>query len=129
VPATTNYVTDKSGVGPFTRAELSAKILAGDTLSFMGVPPVSARRMGLDRDLNGTLDGDEPLPALTATWSDLDILISWPTNTMGTVLESTESLSSPDWRAETSVQTVDIDRFRVNVLMTNQNRFYRLRGL
>jgi len=129
VPATTNYVTDKSGVGPFTRAELSAKILAGDTLSFMGVPPVSARRMGLDRDLNGTLDGDEPLPALTATWSDLDILISWPTNTMGTVLESTESLSSPDWRAETSVQTVDIDRFRVNVPMTNQNRFYRLRGL
>jgi len=36
-PSTTNYVTDKTDVGPFTHIELVAKVTAGDTLT---VPPV-----------------------------------------------------------------------------------------
>lgn len=54
-----NYKSDKSSVGLFTHAQLQAKIAAGDTLSFTGVPPGSGVRMGIDRDLNGQFDGDQ----------------------------------------------------------------------
>jgi hypothetical protein len=57
-PSSNDYVADRTGLGPFTRAELLAKIAAGDTLSLMGVPPGSGVRMGIDRDLDGRLDGD-----------------------------------------------------------------------
>jgi len=57
-PASSNYATDKTGVGPFTQAQLTAKVLAADILSVMGVPPGSGRRMGIDRNLDGILDGN-----------------------------------------------------------------------
>lgn len=57
-PASSNYTTDKTGVGPFTQAQLTAKVLAGDILKVMGVPPGSGTRMGIDRNLDGILDGN-----------------------------------------------------------------------
>ena len=57
-PATNNYRTDKTGLGPFTQAQLQAKIGAGDILNITGVPPGSGLRMGIDRDLDGVLDDD-----------------------------------------------------------------------
>ena len=60
-PNAGNYITDTTGLGPFTQAQLGLLILKGDTLSLMGVPPGSGERMGIDRDLNGVLDGDEPV--------------------------------------------------------------------
>jgi YVTN family beta-propeller protein len=59
-PATNNYLTDKTGLGPFTQAQLMLMAQKGDTLSIMGVPPGSGRRMGIDRNLDGILDGDAP---------------------------------------------------------------------
>ncbi len=59
-PATNNYLTDKTGLGPFTQAQLMLLTERGDTLSIMGVPPGSGRRMGVDRNLDGVLDGDAP---------------------------------------------------------------------
>lgn len=128
-PSTTNYVTDKIGLGPFTRADLVAKVIAGDTLSVMGVPPVSGQRMGIDRNWNGVLDGDETPPLLAAFRSGTGITISWPTNSGGVVLEFNESLSPSSWRTETMAQSVDGDRRVVALPMANQQRFYRLRGL
>src|SRR5439155_13492973 len=40
-PSSGDYLPDKTGLGPFTRSELRAKIAAGDTLSLMGVFPGS----------------------------------------------------------------------------------------
>jgi hypothetical protein len=57
-PGLDDYVTDRTGVGPFTQAQLWNKIAAGDTLTVMGVPPGSGLRMGIDRDLDGRFDGD-----------------------------------------------------------------------
>lgn len=54
-----NYKSDKTSVGLFTHAQLQTKIAAGDTLSFTGVPLGSGARMGIDRDLNGQLDGEQ----------------------------------------------------------------------
>lgn len=62
-PANDRYLSDKSGVGPFSQAELRAKIAAGDILSLTGVPLDSGVRMGIDRDLDGSLDGDAPVVA------------------------------------------------------------------
>jgi hypothetical protein len=67
-PGTNNYKTDKTGLGPFTQLQLKAKIQAGDTLSISGVPPGSGVRMGIDRDLNGELDGDGPPFSTYVEW-------------------------------------------------------------
>ncbi|MBI3817964.1 MAG: hypothetical protein HY286_04675 [Planctomycetes bacterium] len=61
--AQNNYKSDKTGVGPYTWAQLQAKALAGSTFTIMGVPVGSGQRMGIDRNMNGVLDGDEPPPA------------------------------------------------------------------
>lgn len=61
------YRADASGVGPFTFAELKAKALAGDaTVAFLGTPPGTGQRMGVDRDGDGVFDGDEQGPAITS---------------------------------------------------------------
>jgi hypothetical protein len=88
----------------------------------------SARRMAIDRNLNGVLDGDEPLPSLTAERSDAGLTISWSTNAVGAVLESSDNLSLQDWRTEVSVQTLVTDRFVATAPRVNQRRFFRLRG-
>jgi hypothetical protein len=57
-PGSGDYLADKTGLGPFTRSQLRARIAAGDTLTLMGVFPGTGVRMGIDRDLDGRLDGD-----------------------------------------------------------------------
>ena len=59
-PASSTYKSDRIGLGPYTQTQLKTKIQGGDTLTFMGVPPGTGTRMGIDRDLNGELDGDGP---------------------------------------------------------------------
>ncbi len=123
------YEADTAGLGPFTRADLVARVLAGDTLTIMGVPPASRQRLGRDRNANGVLDGDEALTALKVERSGAGILISWPTNTVGVVLEFGESLAPPNWRTETSVRSVIADRLSITVPTARHSRFYRLRSL
>jgi hypothetical protein len=59
VPSANNFTSDKTGLGPFTLPQLGSAIVNGGTLTFMGVPAGSGVRMGIDRDLNGILDGDQ----------------------------------------------------------------------
>jgi len=55
-----DFLVDRSGEGPYSAAQLLAKAGLGDALlTFTGVPPGSGPRLGLDRDLDGLLDGDE----------------------------------------------------------------------
>lgn len=58
--ASNNWQTDKTGLGPFTSQQLAVLIRLGDTLTLTGVPGGSGVRMGIDRNLNGVLDADEP---------------------------------------------------------------------
>ena len=99
----------------------------------MRVPPVFGQRRSIDHNfngvLNGVLDGEETPPLLTAVRSDTGLMISWPTNSVGALLEFTGSLSAPDWRTETSLRSPGADNVTVTVSMSAQNRFYRLRGL
>ncbi len=69
LPAQSHYTTDTTGVGPFTWTQLKNKAQAGTaTFTLMGVPPGSGLRMGVDRDLDGVLDGDEPAPVPLASF-------------------------------------------------------------
>ncbi len=68
-PTAGNYTTDTTGVGPFTQAQLTTMIQQGDTLSFMGVSPGTGARMGIDRNLDGVLNGDGPPPAWPARFA------------------------------------------------------------
>jgi DNA-binding beta-propeller fold protein YncE len=61
-PATNNYRPDTTSLAALTQAQLNTMIHNGDTLTIMGVPPGSGLRMGIDRDLDGVLDGDAPPP-------------------------------------------------------------------
>jgi YVTN family beta-propeller protein len=63
-PATATWITDRASDAPLTQAQPIAKAQQGNaTLTFMGVPPGSGTRLGIDRDLDGTLDGDEGILA------------------------------------------------------------------
>lgn len=128
LPGTKQYESDKAGVGPFTRDELVAKILAGDSLTLMGVPPGAGRRLGIDRNDDGTRDGDETAPPLSFAWSGATLTLSWPTNA-SVVLEMTTHLSPADWRPETQVRSVNADQFSVTVPTGAERSFFRLRSL
>ena len=66
-PATNDYALDSVAAGPFTRDQLIVRVVLGDTLSVMGVPPGAGPRMALDRDLDGVLNGDEPAAGAAAS--------------------------------------------------------------
>jgi YVTN family beta-propeller protein len=57
-PATSNYETDTTGLGPFTQAQLTTFVKNGDTLTLMAVPAGSGTRMAIDRNLDGKKNGD-----------------------------------------------------------------------
>jgi DNA-binding beta-propeller fold protein YncE len=57
-PSSATYQVDTTGIGPFTQAQLTSFIQKGDTLTVMGVPAGSGTRMGVDRNLDGVLNGD-----------------------------------------------------------------------
>jgi YVTN family beta-propeller protein len=58
-PSTGMYASDKTGLGPFSQAQLTALLGGSDVLTFMGVYPGTGTRMGIDRNLDGVLDGDQ----------------------------------------------------------------------
>ena len=68
-PATGLWTVDRTGEGPFSTAQLLAKALAGTAqLTFAAVMPGNGPRLGLDRDQDGSRNGDEAASAYgTAT--------------------------------------------------------------
>jgi len=59
-PAQALFLTDRVADGPYALAALIQRAQNGTArLTFMGVPPGSGMRLGLDRDLDGVRDGDE----------------------------------------------------------------------
>ena len=57
-PATASFTPDRSAGRPLTDAHLR-ELAQSSPLTFTAVPPGSGARIGLDRDQDGVLDGDE----------------------------------------------------------------------
>ena len=58
-PINDRYDSDATGLGPYLLADLEALAASGDAdITFVGVPFGSGTRIGIDRDLDGILDGD-----------------------------------------------------------------------
>jgi YVTN family beta-propeller protein len=125
-PGANNYQPDTTNAAPFTRAQLATKILAGDTLTLTGVPPGAGQRMGIDRDLNGVLDADEPLPRLQLAGAGGKAVLNWPLGAAG-VLEEKWGLTSPAWSNNTdAVEIANGFNFVTNTPGASA-KFFRLR--
>lgn len=96
-PATNDYQTDRTGVGPLTRTQLRNAVAAGDVLTPMGVPRGSGTRMGIDRNLDGVLDGDLAPPPPSAVVTHVADLITTDAN--GNPKTSFRRGQTVHWRA------------------------------
>jgi YVTN family beta-propeller protein len=126
-PGANNYKLDSTNAAPLTRAQLVAKIQAGSTLTVMGVPPGSGLRMGIDRDSNGVLDTDEPLPRLAIDTTANTVVLHWPLSAAGFALETSSNLASGPWNPATDgIEIVSGENYVTN-MSTGGTKFYRLR--
>ncbi len=126
-PGANNYQPDTTNSGPFTRAQLVAKIQTGDTLTLMGVPPGAGQRMGIDRDLDGVLDGDLPPPSLQIVPSGTKAILAWPFTAAGFILEETPGLSAA-WGSSTDIVEIANGFNYVTNTPGTSARFFRLRS-
>jgi hypothetical protein len=126
-PATNDYVSDQAGLGPFTRAQLEAKITAGTaTLTLTGVPIGTAIR-STDRNANGIPDASESLPELALTFPGGDPQLSWPASQSALVLEYTDTFTPPDWHPVLAPRFPSGASVLVPDPAAGTQRFYRLR--
>lgn len=126
-PASANYKMDTTNSPALTRAQLRVKILAGDTVTLLGVPPGSGTRIGIDRNLDGILDADAPKPTLQISHADGNTIIKWPFRAAGFLLEETSTLSPTTWtNVSAPVEIVAQENVLTNP-PSSSAKFYRLR--
>ena len=128
-PAGGMYQPDTTNLPPMTRAQLRVKALSGDMLTVMGVPHGSGTRLGIDRNLDGVLDGDVPAPALRITRDADKVVVSWSTNTGDFLLERAIGLPAIDWTLDRSLRGINGSAFAITNSLALSNVFLRLRKL
>ncbi|MCL4787041.1 MAG: hypothetical protein KJ070_09660 [Verrucomicrobia bacterium] len=126
-PVANHYQLDSTNGAPLTRTELVAKVQAGDTLTFLGVPPGAGSRMGLDRDGDGVLDADTPLPSLQINHSNGQTVLRWPFGAAGFRLEESVAVGAGDWNAVTNPVEIVNGFNQVATPPAESARFFRLR--
>jgi YVTN family beta-propeller protein len=123
---TTNYTVDTTNMTALTRSQLTTKILAGDRLTIMGVPPGSGIRMGIDRDEDGVLDGDVPPPSLQINIAGANPVLNWPYSAAGYGLEFTPTLAPSAWSNVADPLEIISGRNYVTNPVAPNARFFRL---
>jgi hypothetical protein len=125
-PLSGTYLPDQTNLGSLTHAQLVTNILNGDTLTFMGVPPGSGTRMGINRTGSVALDGDIPPPGLQFLRTNGTLVLNWPFSAAGYVLESSVPLART-WTNAGSVVLISGNQNIVTLAPSNNAAFYRLR--
>ena len=82
--------------------------------------------MGLDRNANGVLDGDEPPPKLLVSGSGNSVVISWPYDAARYVLETATGIASPAWNMVTNPIEIAGTQYVLTNSAAGDTRFYRL---
>jgi hypothetical protein len=126
-PALGTYRTDSANLSSLTHSQLLTKILAGDTLTVMGVPLGSGIRMGIDRDLDGVLDGDVAPPTLSIALSQGNLLLSWPFAAAGFSLQAAPSLADVWTNLPNPLEIIGGQNYVTNSPDAG-SQFYRLRS-
>jgi YVTN family beta-propeller protein len=124
--ASGNYRPDSTNLSTFIHAQLITKIQSGDKLTFMGVPPGSGTRMGIDRDEDGVLDGDVPAPTLHFTRNGNTVILNWPYAAAGYALESSDTLPATSWTNVPDPLQIIGDQNCVTNAIGSGAKFYRL---
>jgi DNA-binding beta-propeller fold protein YncE len=73
-PASQMYRADRASDGFLSRASLIAGAVEMP-VTFLGVLPTDGQRLGGDADMDGILDGDEPLPALAISVGNHEVRV------------------------------------------------------
>ncbi len=126
-PPTNDYLSERTGFGPFTRPALQAMISSGASGFFMAVPRASGRRLAIDRDADGVLDGDEPMPALGVSLAAGQPQLAWPGADAALVLEFSDSLAPDTWQPVTEPRVTSGPAVIAADPGAGAQRFYRLR--
>jgi len=125
-PSSASYRLDSTNLAALTHAQLVTKIQNGGVLTFMGVPPGSGVRMGIDRDENGVLDADEPPPSLHISQAGNNAIVNWPYSAAGFELESASSVFSSPWTNVPDPWEISGGQNYVTNASYSGSRFYRL---
>jgi hypothetical protein len=93
----------------------------------MGVPPGSGLRMGIDRNLDGVLDGDVPPPSLQIAQGPGSIVLNWPYSAAGFELQTAPALSTSTWsNVLDPLEIIGTQNFVTNSQPAS-GQFYRLK--
>jgi YVTN family beta-propeller protein len=125
-PAAGTYLPDTTNLAPLARAQLAAKIQAGDTLTLMGVPPGLGTRMGIARNGAATLDADLPPPGLHILRTNGMSVVHWPFSAAGFTLQSSTNLAPATWTNMTDPVDIIGDQNSVTLPPAGGIQFYRL---
>jgi YVTN family beta-propeller protein len=93
------YQADRAEDPLRSRDELLAMLGPDDALTFLGVLPGEGLRLGIDRDGNGVLDGDESKPSLSLTALPASLQLSWPESARDWLPERAAAIDGP-WRPD-----------------------------
>jgi YVTN family beta-propeller protein len=128
-PVSNNYRPDSQSLPLRTRSELWGTIVNAGVATIMGVPPGAGTRLGIDRNLDGVLDGDVQPPSLRIARASNNSLVAWSTNASGFVLETSPALPATNWVTETSVRGTAAGEYNVTNAPSPATRFFRLKEL
>jgi YVTN family beta-propeller protein len=106
-----NYRSDLQADLTRSRAWIESQVTQGATVTVMGVPLGSGLRMGIDRDLDGSLDGtnrSKPALTLSARMGSIDpasfeLLLSGPPGLTVLLQRSADLQNWQDWQTRTIV--------------------------
>jgi YVTN family beta-propeller protein len=119
------YRADRAVDGFLPRSSL-IETTAGAPITFLGVLPADGPRLGGDADLDGILDGDEPLPTLTLAVRNNEVLVSWPTAASDYYPQAAPRPDGP-WQAWTANPTSAGDFTQTRSPLLAPACFFRLR--
>lgn len=99
------FKSDKTAESDISDAALRLLVNgAGEALTYTAVPPGSGTRMGIDRDLDGTLDGDENSPPAISSFQPGT---NNPSVIVGNAINFSISASDPELDPLTYAWTID----------------------
>jgi YVTN family beta-propeller protein len=126
-PGSQKYGADESGQPLLTLGGLLALLGPDDAVTFICMPYGRGYRLGVDRDYDGTINGDEPTPALNLSPLAGAMRLEWPAEISGWVLESTPDFLT-GWQTVTRSRSTVGSLLRVDDPMNSRpSQFYRLR--